>query len=323
MRDVRTQPSGRADTSSSEPTRRRRRFPWWGAVPIAAPWAWFAVRDTNGAADLIAMALPAVGVASLLAALVFLGFRRLVLGTTAASLALVCLVATVGPRLPQRTGPPAHPIEIVSDNVFRAGEKPWLTAKAMIAQDADVMVSLEMGRSFWESFGRHADAYPYAVDDGEQGIRSRWPTERLPTPDGLPEGRVTRAALDADGLRVIVYAVHLFNPLHETTFSAQAAMVERLIASVETETDPAIVVGDLNMPDRSAGYRKIDSAMRDAMRTGWWAGNTYQQGLWRVLMLRIDHLFVPTAWCATDAFTFAVPGSDHRGIGATVGPCAS
>jgi endonuclease/exonuclease/phosphatase (EEP) superfamily protein YafD len=321
MGDVRTEPPETVHAPRSD-RRRRRAFPWWGIVPVALPWLWFALRNADGVADLVAIGMPAIAAVALVIAVLMLAFRHVVLAATAASVALVSVVAIVGPRFPQRTAPAARPIEIVSDNVFRAGFKPWLPANEMIAQDADVIVSVEMGPAYWNTLERHgAESYPYAVQAGQQGIRSRWPIELLPTPDGLPTDRIVRTALDADGLRVIVYAVHLYNPLHETTFADQKAMLDRLIDAAAAETDPAIVVGDFNMSDRSSGYRTIDAEMRDAMRTGWWAGSTYESGWWRGLMLRIDHLFVPEEWCATDAYSFSVPGSDHRGIGSTVGPC--
>jgi endonuclease/exonuclease/phosphatase (EEP) superfamily protein YafD len=319
---VQTQPPGPAEAPPRARRARRRAFPWWGIVPVALPWLWFAVRDADGVADLVAIALPGIGFAALVASALLLGLHRFVLAATAASMAMVCFVATVGPRLPQRTAPPAHAIRVVSANVFHYSRRPDPAASVMASRGADVIVSVEMGASYWEHLSEYADRYPYAVADGEQSIRSRWPVEQLPTPEGLPSDRIMRAAIDADGVRMIVYAVHLYNPLHETTFPAQRAMLDRLIAAADAETDPVILAGDFNMSDRSDGYRELDSGMRDAMRTGWWAASTYQHDLWRALALRIDHLFVPEDWCTADAFTFRVPGSDHRGIGSTVGPCA-
>jgi endonuclease/exonuclease/phosphatase (EEP) superfamily protein YafD len=112
------------------------------------------------------------------------------------------------------------------------------------------------------------------------------------------------------------------NPLHETTFAAQRQLLVDLLQAIGAETTPVIVAGDLNLSDRSEGYRWLDDRFDDAMRTGWWAASTYRHGLWRALLLRIDHLFVPEDWCAVDAGTFRVPGSDHMAVEATVGPCA-
>ena len=66
-----------------------------------------------------------------------------------------------------------------------------------------------------------AQRYPYAARSGAQGVWSRWPVTSLTLPQGLPADRIARFAIDADGQRIVVYAVHLFNPLHETTISEQ------------------------------------------------------------------------------------------------------
>jgi hypothetical protein len=42
--------------------------------------------------------------------------------------------------------------------------------------------------------------------------------------------------------------------------------------------------------------------------------------LWGVFALRIDHLAVSRGWGVADSRTFAVPGSDHRGLRSVEGP---
>ena len=298
-----------------------RAFPWWGVLPVVLPWLWFIVRDHGAWTDPVAIALPAIAFVAFLAWAILTFFHRWVAAATALSLLAVCLVAIVGPRLPQRTAAPVRPIRIVSDNVFNTSQWPGLAAQTMTSRGADVIVSVEMGRSYWEHLQEYTTAYPYTAIKSEQSILSRWPVEALPLADGLPEDRIMRAALDVDGERVIVYVVHLFNPTHETTFDAQQRLLDQLVGAMDAETDPVIVAGDLNLSDRSEGYRMLDDHFADAMRTGWWAGSTYRHGLWRALLLRIDQILVPLDWCTADAETFRVPGSDHMGVQATVGPC--
>jgi hypothetical protein len=38
-------------------------------------------------------------------------------------------------------------------------------------------------------------------------------------------------------------------------------------------------------------------------------------------VVRIDHILVSRGWCGDGAGQVALPGSDHRGVLATVGPC--
>ncbi|MEP7059660.1 MAG: endonuclease/exonuclease/phosphatase family protein, partial [Actinomycetota bacterium] len=79
-------------------------------------------------------------------------------------------------------------------------------------------------------------------------------------------------------------------------------------------TGPVVIAGDLNLSDRTHGYRILLSDFRDAMRAGAWAGDTFEQGIWRYALLRIDHLFVSRSWCAKDPSRFTVTGST-RGSG--------
>lgn len=285
------------------------------------PWLWFAIRDAGGITGPAAVVLPAAGFAALIVAGIAFGFRQRVAGATAMSLFLVCLVATVEPRLPLRTDTPSPAITVVSDNVLATSRHPDKSAATMASRDADVMVAVEMSDAFIGYMEQRAQRYPYTSRSGAQGVWSRWPVASLPLPQGLPADRIARFTIDADGQPIVVYAVHLFNPLHETTISEQEEMVHRLADAIAAETDPVILAGDLNMTDRAAGYRLLADQMHDAMRTGWWAASTYRHGIWRDLSLRIDHLFVPADWCAVDAKTFGVPGSDHRGVESTVGPC--
>ena len=284
---------------------------------------WFAVRDGGGSLDVVASAVPAIAFAAFIAGMLLLGFHRFVAASTALSLSLVGLVAIVEPRLPRRTAVPSPGITVVSDNVLRNSRWPGPAADLMTSQGADVVVSVEMGTSYVAHMDEHTDRYPYAAVSEEQGVWSRWPIELLPPVDGLAPSRIARVAVDADWGRFIVYAIHLYNPLHESTLADQQRLLDELIAAADAESDPVIMAGDFNMSDRTSGYRELEGQMRDAMRTGWWAASTYRHGVWRALSLRIDQLFVPQAWCAAGATTFRVPGSDHIAIQATVGPCPS
>jgi hypothetical protein len=41
------------------------------------------------------------------------------------------------------------------------------------------------------------------------------------------------------------------------------------------------------------------------------------------LLVGIDHLFVKPGWCSDDNDWYPIPKSDHDGLAATIGPCAS
>jgi endonuclease/exonuclease/phosphatase (EEP) superfamily protein YafD len=277
----------------------------------------------GGPADAIAVAFPAIGFAAFVGGALLLGFHRFLAAAIAASMVAVSVIATVEPRLRVATPAPTPGIVVVAANVLRDNRHPQRAADTAAARGADVIAAVEMGDAFARGMLAHRDRYPYAAVSGEQAIWSRWPIEALPVPDGLPADRVMRAGIEVEGVSLIVYAVHLYNPLHETSIASQRQMIDDLARAIGAESVPTVLAGDLNLSDRSAAYRVLEAEMLDAMRSARWAEGTYRFGLWRTLMLRIDHLFVPPDWCSSDATTFLVPGSDHRGIKATVGPCPS
>jgi endonuclease/exonuclease/phosphatase (EEP) superfamily protein YafD len=120
--------------------------------------------------------------------------------------------------------------------------------------------------------------------------------------------------------QVVLYAVHALNPAYEYPFAQQLDFVDRVRRAALAETMPIVLAGDFNLSDRELGYRELAGSFRDAARAGW-AGNTFDQGLWRLFFLRIDYVFVDRSWCAADAHRVDVPGSDHEAVGVTVGPC--
>ena len=142
---------------------------------MALPWCWFVIRDAGGVTGSIAVVLPAAGIAALIVAGLAFGFRQWVAGATATSLFLVCLVATLQPRLPLRTERPSPAITVVSDNVLATSRHPEKSAATMASRDADVMVAVEMSEAFISYMDQDAQRYPYAARSGAQGVWSRWP----------------------------------------------------------------------------------------------------------------------------------------------------
>jgi endonuclease/exonuclease/phosphatase (EEP) superfamily protein YafD len=290
---------------------------------VALPWLWFAVRDRWAPLDGLAAGLPAIAEASALGlAFVAASTRRALPLVLALSIVAVAGVTVIGPRLSQPTPAPAVEIRLASVNVADQNHDVDGAVGTIAGLDADVITTVEMGNDFWSRLTPVAAArFPYTAAVGEVGVRSRWPVDLLRTPSPVSGARLIRVRIDAPGSPFILYAVHALNPMHELSFSQQRTFVDRLIRAVEMETEPVVIAGDLNLSDRTRGYRILATQFRDAMRDGSTAGNTFEQGLWAALFLRIDHVFVPQTWCAAGPSRFEVPGSDHRGVAVTVGPC--
>jgi len=310
-------------STPSPGARRRHRVTWLGAVAVAAPWLWFVVREAGGAVDAVGVALPVFGVVGALTLFVLAVILvRPILAAVGVSVVAVTLIATLAPRMPRPTDFPNSPLRVASANVYEDNVRIPAAVDALVRRQPDILATVEMRSddSFWSVLETQPEL-PYGVTTGELGLRSRFPVTQLDTPLNLNASRVMRVAVDGPYGRLIVYVAHGLNPLHETTFQQQRAFTERLVRDLQAEADPAILMGDLNMSDRTLSYRILDGARRDAMRTSGWPRSTYHGEIWPIFQLRIDHLFIPPDWCGAAADTYQVPGSDHDGIEAVIGPC--
>ena len=303
--------------------RRRHRVTWLGVAAVAAPWLWFAVRSAGGRVDAIGVALPVFGTLAALTLFVLsVILVRPILAAVGVSVVAVTLIATLAPRMPRSTAFPNSPLRVASANVYEDNEEIPAAVDMLVRRQPDILATVEMpdDGSFWAALSERPEL-PYGATRGELGLRSRFPLTRLETPQDLKASKVMRVAIEGPYGRVIVYVVHGANPLHETTFQQQRDFTERLIADIQGEADPTIMMGDLNMSDRTLSYRILDGSLHDAMRTSGWPRSTYHGEIWPIFQLRIDYLFMPNDWCGVGADTYEVPGSDHDGVEAVVGPC--
>jgi endonuclease/exonuclease/phosphatase (EEP) superfamily protein YafD len=296
--------------------------PWIRTLLTAAvPWSWFLVRNLGWIAEPFAVAFPLIillGLAlSATFAIVGRNPRTLVV---AASVLVLGVVVVLGPRAPQSTPAPVEPLRVLSANVFYGNETPDLAARVLARSDADVVVAVETGDDFAELLAALDHERTFEVLGPEIVVRSRYPIRALPLSSALSDRRAIRVLVERPEGEVILYAVHALNPAYESTFARQLDYVTRLSRAAQRETDPAVIAGDFNMSDRELGYRRMTSVFRDAGRAGW-APDTYDFSFWRVLFLRIDYVFIPRSWCSAAAGRVDVPGSDHEGVVATVGPC--
>ena len=302
----------------------------WALVAVAAlaPWTWFAVRNLASVFDMVADGLPVLFSLAALGLFVYAAVRHqrwLAVGVV--SCLLAGAVAVAGPWRAEPIPPPVRGFRIVAANVNSRNPTIERAVTDALARQGDVVLLIEAGR------GRvtlPAD-YPTVIRPrySNQLILSRFPARLLDKPANWPNDfRAHRLEVDAPTGRVVVYLVHLKRP-HigprrilsiRRQLRAQRREREAALASARTETAPVILAGDFNTSDRSRGYRRITDRFRDAMRARR-AGPTYVKTLFRPFLLRIDHIFVPHDWCASQAERFQLHGSDHRGLAVDVGPC--
>ena len=301
------------------------RFPFRGTLVAAVlsvlPWSWFLVRDRAPIMDLVAVALPPLGVGSaLLLLLVALTWRSWLVALVALSVGAFTVVAVAAPRTPQVAAEPQRPLLLAAANVYELNERPGEAVRALLARDANVLAVLEAEPDITEPIDA---AFKHVVAEDHMSIHSDYPMRQLPSGASIRQQRVMRARIWGPSGPFILYLVHQMNPLYNAAFSEQTKDLQALISRASSERQPVVLAGDFNMSDRSRGYREMSDSFRDAMRAGSPAGSTYEDGLWSGLFLRIDHIFTVPAWCAARGRRFPVAGSDHEGIETLVGPCGA
>lgn len=291
------------------------------------PWTWFGVRDAFGVAtDVLAIVLPVVAVLVLVGALLVTYWWRRAL-VLAVSTLLAGTVAVVAPWLPADAGAVAGPgVTVAGANVARQAQP----GGALRMLSADVLVVPELSEGV---VARLVGSYPHRnlqwEDAPKVGVFSRYPLRLLEaTGPDFPGERVEVAGPAGP---FVLYALHVPRPWfrgnvgtgYQVTGAEHHRLIEQVAARVRTETLPVVLVGDLNTPDRSRDYRVLLDGGRlvDAMLDT--VGAPTSTGQWTPLLLRIDHVLVSAGWCGDSARRVELPGSDHLGVTARVGPCAA
>ncbi len=294
-------------------------------VPLLRRATWFG--------DLLVLALPLGCIALVVLGIVLLAIRvpTSIVAATGGVFA-GCVAHCALPRQRVAAPPPAAPVLLVSVNLQYDSADPRATVRSALDARPDVLVACEV-TTVTEALLRAA--FPYhlvsqdalRINDNAVGIYSHLPFEELaPLP---PLGREALRIRVNGPHPFVLCAVHLPRPVivHDgstglASMAEHRRAVHRLDDAVRAEVEPVVLIGDLNLSDRTVGYRVLTAGRLDAMRTTC-ARSTYTGSWrWRVLMFRIDHCVIPADWGVADAGTFTIEGSDHRGIRAKIGPAS-
>lgn len=312
-------------TSLQRPTRAQ----WVAIVLGVLPWTWFLVRDLSGRMDILALAWPVFGTIMawglLVLAFVF-GSRRLLFAGLSWTACL--LVVVVGAWRPLDTGSvrDGTAVRIAAVNVFGSHTHPPSIVRQLDAYDADVVVVSEVAPA---AEAVYRDAFRHAVPSHERAddvaVYADLPMRDLGLPASLRDQRGRRVEVEGPDGPFVLYALHLQKPgtevrSYEVGFRTHRRLIDRIVAAVRAERLPVVVAGDLNLADRTSGFRDLTGVLDDAMRADW-VGPTSRKLATRLLLARIDHILMSPDWCSADSKTFTMRGSDHRGVVATVGRC--
>lgn len=257
--------------------------------------------------------------------------RRWVLTLLAASLCVVML----GIQLPRYIGEdvsavPATAVRVLTANLGMGQADPRALV-ALAQESADLLVVQEMtaeAATGLSAAGLDATFPHRAIDPRELaggiGVWSRYPIVEAGPIAGfsLPmlRARVRAPGVVADST---VVAVHFGAPWPQPIDQWRGDLARfpdtlRQLAR-DAGAGAVIVAGDLNATlDMQPFRRLLSEGYRDAAeQAGAGLTRTYPNGRWRPPVLGIDHILLYNC-AATRAQTVALPGSDHRGLVATV-----
>ena len=208
----------------------------------------------------------------------------------------------------------------------------------LAGEQYEVLVpSLLPGVGGWK---RDATGVPLLVREGGPRVMEQEAIV-ISDPQDNEASQAIRTEMEWDGRPFVLYNVHLrsfgdakpwrnpaFRPLQPGTwreslgglgaiYRNRAVDVDRIVAAVERETLPVLIVGDFNSTADNWAYRRLRQAggvrRRDGFRAGGGApwGRTYHA---ETLVVRIDHVLVDPALAVLSSRVRDVGYSDHRPV---------
>lgn len=259
---------------------------------LLSPFWWFAA--------LFSHFMPLYTAGVWLYALLAKGKARVVAVVCAVLLTAWCVWPWVLPVVEQ----PTH--RLVFYNSLYSNPQPASDAQRILAQQADVVALAEQDSNDprWQAL---AAAYPHRCAANGFYAFSLWLGSRTPLlacdTHELSGAVWLRAVLDN---QTVVYVLHPPPPLSAETAAIQTRYLHQVAKQVAQETQPVLLVGDLNAAPFSWAYQRFlrNAGLHSTMRTAtptWWPGG-----------LHLDHALVR----GVQAQTAVLPQwhSDHRAL---------
>lgn len=309
-----------------------RTLTWAAAVGVVAV---VVAVLSGGERNIVAVLLAALdgwavlGVASAAAGVAVL--RRLgapVLRPAVATAVAAVLTVAVLPPWPQggastATATRFAPLRVTALNL-QFGRADTAQVMAVLRRDVpDVLVLTELTPTALAAL--RADGLelllPYAKfvarsDAAGTGVWSRSPLQDAQRLAGLQFVGI-RARITVEGTPVTVYGLHPPPPFPVQRWKDDYAELERLVGQSVADGGEVVLAGDLNAGSRNGPLvRLLDVGLRDAgSATAWsWQGRTWPRERLLPQMIRIDHVLATPAIGVDTLETFAVDGTDHRGV---------
>jgi endonuclease/exonuclease/phosphatase (EEP) superfamily protein YafD len=254
--------------------------------------------------------------------------RRLALGVLTGIVALLTALhlAWIGPLfVSDQRAARTEPFTVMTLNMFAGRADPAQVAD--MAERADIVILVEVTPAALQALEDKAwyERFPYSVGHSERGVggtavysRFRLSNARLIGPTEFQQWAVMVEVPGVGPVRLL--AVHPCNPYcGGGRWHGDHQLIRG--AAAEDQVAPTIVAGDFNAVEDHGPMQQLRrlglSSASDIVGAGWVP--TYPAGRRTIpLLLPIDHVLVNDRLTATSVTTFAVAGTDHLGILATL-----
>lgn len=287
---------------------------------------------TSSTASRIAAFTPLLVLASIVGLAALLAARRR-LGAVLATVVVAAGVATQVPLYVGSASARADDLVVMQANIYLGTADTDALAATVRAEKVDILTVVELTDAALTRLRSSTLAatlgysFTHALPDGRGiGIFSRFPLVEGMVLEHFRLGNV-RAVADIDGHgRHAVYALHPLPPWPEPAWRWQSEL-SRLSSILRAETLPTIVGADMNSTWDHRQFRELlrghgpdgSPGLLDAAElTGAAAAATYPANRRIPPMLGIDHVMTRGGPVPTSLRTVDLPGSDHRGVVATV-----
>jgi endonuclease/exonuclease/phosphatase (EEP) superfamily protein YafD len=303
------------------------------AMPLIA---WLIARTIEGESLWAVGYMNAVGIWWFAPLLVLLPVALLVrarLGSILGGLLLLPFLWFYGadfvPGLPQSIPEDAVTLRVMTFNTLFVNGDFAGVIERIRENDPDVIAAQELAPDLDDAITTAlAESHPYKITNSWPDPRGIGLWSRYPMTEG--ENRTTErwewwmheVNLDVEGRPVAIYNLHLW-PIGTTdpagfriALAAQHQQVDELMAMLETETSPVIVVGDFNASPTNENYQTLTTVLDDAWsEVGWGTGFTFPaQGMMSTRVppfLRIDYLMSKGNIRPLSIKVLEKAGSDH------------
>ena len=258
-------------------------------------------------------------------AVIFLCRRNWLLFTVT----LVCMVGPlikIAPWYVGETVDQSASFQILCSNVKASNTNTEAIFKMITLEDADMVVLLESNQKHQEALFEIEETYPYVYSHSLKTgsgflLYSKNSMQKIEAVQNGPSGMVSIAVtVKVQGKEFDVVAIHPIRPGIRHGGALRDAELQQITTFIQTRSENAIVIGDLNTTMWTNGYNSFvkDNSLIN-LRNGLGLQPTWGLSFLRpIFSIPIDHCFVRGNLNGVSFRTIPLEGSDHEAIVASV-----